>query len=332
MLEWKRRHKEFREVVSGMEWHCLTGGRRMMGAVIEVEGLVKHFGDFTAVDDVSFTVEAGEIFGMLGPNGAGKTTTIRMLLDILRPDAGRIAIFGGAMNEEKKSRLGYLPEERGLYQDMSLQEVLVFLGALKGLSMRTVRQRVEERLREVDLWEERKRKIGALSRGMNQKAQFVATTLHDPDLVILDEPFSGLDPVNVRLIKDLIYRMRDRGVAIIMSTHQMQQIEEMADRIMLVNQGKRVLYGPVDDVRRRYSGNAIEIKVRGTLSTVEGVQAIQQNGEIYRLMLEEGVASEQVLRRLVETTGIVVERYQLAEVSLDEIFIRVVGGAAKVAS
>jgi len=303
-----------------------------MQTKVEAEGLVKRFGDFVAVDEVSFHVEAGEIFGILGPNGAGKTTTIRMVLDIIKPDAGRIAVLGGKMDEDKKSRLGYLPEERGLYQDMSLQDILVFLGALKGLSLRTARLRVQERLKEVDLWDERTRKVAGLSRGMNQKAQFVATTLHDPELVILDEPFAGLDPVNARLIKDLIYRMRDRGAAVLMSTHQMNQVEEMANRIMLVNHGRRVLYGPVDEIRRRFAGNAIEVKVRGNLERVPGVQSIKPVEDKYRLLLDDGVSAEQILRTLVDMPEITVESFQRAEISLDEIFIRVVGGKVEVPS
>ncbi|MFW6096953.1 MAG: ABC transporter ATP-binding protein, partial [Chloroflexota bacterium] len=193
-------------------------------SVLEVENVSKTFATVRAVDDLTFDVRAGEIFGLLGPNGAGKTTTIRMILDIIKPDAGRIAVLGGPMSEDKKERIGYLPEERGLYDDMTLIDTLVFLGQLKGLSGTEAHRRAEANLKEVELWEAHERKVEALSRGMRQKAQFVAATMHEPDLIIIDEPFSGLDPVNTRLIKGLIFRMRDRGAGIIMSTHQMHQV------------------------------------------------------------------------------------------------------------
>jgi ABC-2 type transport system ATP-binding protein len=185
-----------------------------------VQGISKSFATIQAVDDLSFEVEQGEIFGLLGPNGAGKTTSIRMILDIIKPDSGEISVLGGPMTEAKKSRIGYLPEERGLYDDMTLMDTLLFLGQLKELSRQQAAQRAEAYLREVKLWDARELKIEALSRGMTQKAQFVAATMHEPDLIIIDEPFAGLDPVNTRIVKDLLYRMRDRGAAIIMSTHQ----------------------------------------------------------------------------------------------------------------
>ncbi|MFN2289938.1 MAG: ABC transporter ATP-binding protein, partial [Anaerolineae bacterium] len=198
-----------------------------------VQGISKSYATTKAVDELSFEVRQGEIFGLLGPNGAGKTTSIRMILDIIKPDAGQISVLGGPMDEAKKSRIGYLPEERGLYDDMTLMDTLVFFGQLKELSRDVARRRAEEYLRQVKLWDAREQKIEALSRGMSQKAQFVAATLHEPDLIIVDEPLSGLDPVNTRIIKGLLYRMAERGAAIVMSTHQMHQVEEMCQRILL---------------------------------------------------------------------------------------------------
>jgi len=294
--------------------------------ILQVQDISKTYATVRAVDDLSFEVYAGEIFGLLGPNGAGKTTTIRMALDIIKPDAGQIAVLGGPMTEAKKERIGYLPEERGLYDDMTLTDTLLFLGQLKGLSRTEAQRRVEGQLKEVELWEARERKVEALSRGMRQKAQFVAATMHDPDLIIVDEPFSGLDPVNTRLIKDLIYRMRDRGAGVIMSTHQMHQVEEMCGRILLVNHGKRVLYGPLAEIRQRFSANVVEVGLRGEPVTVPGVEQITavENGS-YRLLLEEGVPPEEVLQALVHAPELVVERFEHVETSLDEIFIRVVG-------
>jgi ABC-2 type transport system ATP-binding protein len=292
---------------------------------IIVKNVTKRYAGMTAVDDLSFVVGRGEIFGLLGPNGAGKTTTIRMILDIIRPSAGEISVLGGPMGEATKSRIGYLPEERGLYDDMTLLDTLVFLAQLKGLDRRSAVSRAETLLREVELWEERGRKIKALSRGMNQKAQFVAATLHGPELIIIDEPFSGLDPVNTRLIKGLLFRLRDEGAAIVMSTHQMHQVEEMCQRILLIDHGRDVLHGDVGDVRRRFSDHAVEVDVDGEIHLVSGVERIQPQNGGYRLLLEPGVAPSQVLKTLVEMPGLRVDRFEQVEMSLDEIFVRVVG-------
>jgi ABC-2 type transport system ATP-binding protein len=297
---------------------------------LEVRGISKQYGDVQAVDDLSFTVEGGEIFGLLGPNGAGKTTTIRVVLDIIKPNTGAVSVMGGPMTEGKKSRIGYLPEERGLYDDMTVIDTLLFLGQLKGLSRQIARGRAETYLREVELWEARDRKIEALSRGMNQKAQFVAGTMHEPDLIIIDEPFSGLDPVNTRLIKRLLYRMRDRGAAIIMSTHQMHQVEEMCERILLIDHGRRMLYGSLDEIRRRFTRNAVEVDLDGELDHVPGVKHLTpQNGgyrgsRSYRMLLEEGVQGEDLLKTLVNLPDVKVERFERVKTSLDEIFVQVV--------
>jgi ABC-2 type transport system ATP-binding protein len=291
---------------------------------LAVENVSKTYATVKAVDDLSFGVGPGEIFGLLGPNGAGKTTTIRMILDIIKPDAGRISVLGGPMTEAKKGRIGYLPEERGLYDDMTTMDTMLFLGQLKGLNRQTARERAERYLKEVELWDARDHKIEALSRGMNQKAQFVAATMHEPDLIIIDEPFAGLDPVNTRLVKELLHRMRDRGAAIIMSTHQMHQVEEMCQRILLIDHGNRVLYGPLKEIRQRFAGNAVEVELEGEIDEVPGVERIiSQNGAV-RLLLEEGTRPEQVLQRLVSTPGVVVQRFERVEPSLDEIFVKVV--------
>ena len=292
---------------------------------LEVEGVSKTYATVRAVDDLSFSVAPGEIFGLLGPNGAGKTTSIRMMLDIIKPDAGRISVLGGPMTEATKARIGYLPEERGLYEDMTLLETLLFLAQLKGLSRQTARERAESYLNEVELWDAHDLKIKALSRGMNQKAQFVAATMHEPDLIIVDEPFSGLDPVNTHIIKTLLYRMRDRGAAIIMSTHQMHQVEEMCQRILLIDHGRRVLYGPLADIRRQFASNAVEVDLRGELDQVPGVAHLAPRNGGYRLLLQDGVRPEQVLRTLVDLPDVTVERFERVATSLDEIFIQVVG-------
>jgi ABC-2 type transport system ATP-binding protein len=292
---------------------------------IKVHNITKTFATVRAVDDLSFEVRHGEIFGLLGPNGAGKTTSIRMILDIIKPEAGKIEVLGGPMAEATKARIGYLPEERGLYEDMTVLDTLLFLGQLKGLSARMARTRAETYLRLVELWDARNLKVAALSRGMGQKAQFVAATMHEPDLVIIDEPFSGLDPVNTRIIKNLLYHMRDRGAAIIMSTHQMHQVEEMCGRILLMDHGRRVLYGPVAEIRRQFAGNAVEVGLQGEPGEIPGVQRIVPQNGSYRLLLEEGVPPQQVLKALVNAPGIVVDRFESVEPSLDDIFVQVVG-------
>jgi len=294
-------------------------------SALDVQHVSKSYAEVRAVDDLSFQVRPGEIFGLLGPNGAGKTTTIRMALDIIKPNGGEISVLGGPMTEEKKSRIGYLPEERGLYDDMTVFDTLLFLGQLKGLSRATARQRAETYLREVELWEARERKVEALSQGMNQKAQFVAGTMHEPDLLIIDEPFSGLDPVNTRLIKKLLLRMRDQGTAIIMSTHQMQRVEEMCQRILLIDHGERVLYGPLDDIREQFAAHAVEVDLQGELDQVPGVHRLTPRNGGYRMALEEGVRPEALLERLVSMPDVTVERFERVQTSLDDIFVQVVG-------
>lgn len=292
---------------------------------IEVRNISKTFATVRAVDDLSLEVGHGEIFGLLGPNGAGKTTTIRMILDIIKPDGGQISVLGRPMTEAAKSRIGYLPEERGLYDDMTLMETLLFLGQLKELTRQMAQARAEAYLREVDLWDARGLKIEALSRGMNQKAQFVAATMHQPDLIIVDEPFSGLDPVNIRIIKNLLYHMRDRGAAIIMSTHRMHQVEEMCQRILLIDHGRRVLYGALREIRQRFASNAVEVGLRGELDQVPGVERLVASDGGYRMLLQEGVQPEQLLKTLVNMPQVTVERFERVETSLEEIFVRIVG-------
>ncbi len=294
-------------------------------AALDLRDVSKTYATVRAVDNISFRVYPGEIFGLLGPNGAGKTTTIRMALDIIKPNAGVISVLGGPMTEEKKSRIGYLPEERGLYDDMTLLDTLLFLGQLKGLSRQRARGRAETYLREVDLWDAHDRKIEALSQGMNQKAQFVAGTMHEPQLLIVDEPFSGLDPINTRIIKDLLLRMRDQGTAIVMSTHQMHRVEEMCERILLMDRGKQVLYGPLDDVRKQFATNAVEVDLTGHLDEVPGVERLTPHNGGYHMTLTEGVQPETLLQTLVTMPEVTVERFERVQASLEDIFVQVVG-------
>jgi len=292
---------------------------------VELSHVSKSFGSLRAVDDVSFNVEQGEIFGLLGPNGAGKTTTIRILLDIFKPDHGQVAILGGPMTEDKKNRIGYLPEERGLYQDIPVDRCLLYLATLKGLQPADAQKRTLEYMERFDLASYRHKKVKELSKGMQQKAQLIATLVHQPELLIVDEPFSALDPINTQMIKDLLREERDRGVCIVMCTHQMHQVEELCDRLVLIDQGKAVLYGRLDEIRKRFSGQDILVKARTALPTLTGIAHMTgQNGGT-RLSLAAGVTPQDVLRQLVKQ-DVPVEQFEIAVPTLDEIFIRVVQG------
>ncbi|MFN8596287.1 MAG: ATP-binding cassette domain-containing protein [Anaerolineae bacterium] len=297
-----------------------------MQSTVMVSQLRKSFGSVHAVEDVSFEVYPGEIFGLLGPNGAGKTTSIRMMLDIFKPDHGTISVLGGAMDEAKKNRIGYLPEERGLYKDLKLEPTLIFLAQLKGLDEKTARARLTPWLKRLDLYEHRTKKIQELSKGMQQKAQVIATFLHAPDLIVIDEPFSGLDPVNTRLVEDIIREQQAAGKTIIMSTHQMHQVEQMCSRIALINKGRVVLYGEVDQIKRNFAGNAVSIKGQGDFANVPGVLETRHiNGDLH-MALATGTSPQDVFRALATRDGLKIERFEIAEPSLDDIFISVVQG------
>jgi ABC-2 type transport system ATP-binding protein len=291
---------------------------------VSVTNLQKSFGKVRAVKDVSFEVFPGEIFGLLGPNGAGKTTAIRMMMDIFTPDAGEVRLFGGKMNELTKTRIGYMPEERGLYKDLKLDTTLIFFATLKGLQAGEAARRLDGWLKRLDLYDHRQKKIQELSRGMQQKAQLIATLLHEPDLIVVDEPFSGLDPVNTRLVKEIMEEQRQAGKTIIMSTHQMFQVEALCNRIVLINQGRTVLYGKVDEIKRNFAGNAILVEGQGDFSHIPGVlEARQQNGS-WHMALETGANPQTVLRNLALKEDIHLDRFEIAEPSLDDIFITVV--------
>ena len=293
---------------------------------IEVSHTAKAFGDTQAVADVSFNVDRGEIFGLLGPNGAGKTTTIRMMLDIFKPDNGTIAILGGPMTEEKKERIGYMPEERGLYQDVPLETCLVYLARLKGVPATEVRHRLDTLLERFDLSAHKGKKVKELSKGMQQKAQIINTILHQPELIIIDEPFTALDPVNTQLVKDVMCELRDQGATILMSTHQMHQVEELCDRILLIDNGYDVLYGKLDAIRQRYSGHAVLVKASSELPRIAGVESVVNHNAATKLTLTETTTPQDVLQALIGQ-GVVLEKFEIAVPTLDEIFIRVVAAA-----
>lgn len=296
--------------------------------VIDVEHISKSFGAMKAVDDVSFSVSQGEIFGLLGPNGAGKTTTIRIILDIYKADEGQVKLLGGKVTQETKQRIGYLPEERGLYQDISLESCLIYLATLKGMSRSEAKERLQEYLERFDLAEHRKKKVKELSKGMQQKAQLIATLIHRPDLIIIDEPFTALDPVNTQMVKDIFRQERERGTAIVMCTHQMHQVEALCDRIALINKGQLVLYGKLADIRREHAAQAVVVSSPQPLpDDLPGVESREQENGSVRLHLSEDTNADQLLKELVQR-GIPIESYAVAAPSLEEIFIQIVNGEA----
>lgn len=295
-------------------------------AAIEVKEISKAFGDLRAVDDVSFEVYPGEIFGLLGPNGAGKTTSIRMILDIFKPDSGSVNVLGGAMSEAKKDKIGYLPEERGLYQDIPLDRCLTYLASLKGLEPEKSHTRLNAYLERFDLASSRKKKVKELSKGMQQKAQLIAALIHEPDLIIIDEPFAALDPINTQMVREILMEQRANGKAVVMCTHQMHQVEELCDRLVLINKGRVVLYGDIHETRRKFAKPAIKVLAAGDFpEEVPGVSEIEKENHETILHLATDVSPHDVLKNLVNS-GVALEQFEIAMPTLDEIFIEVVKG------
>ena len=291
--------------------------------VVEVSNVVKSYGNRRVVDDVSFDVESGEVFGLIGPNGAGKTTTIRMMMDLVRPDSGNVRVLGGPWNEAAKNSVGYLPEERGLYLDLRVSECLTYLATLKGMARHRAAERAEELLARIDMLPHRHKKVKELSRGMGQFIQFLVTIIHDPQLIVLDEPFANLDPVNTQMIKDMVLELRDQGRAIVLSTHRMNEIEELCDRILMIDEGRTVLYGGLEEIKARYRSNSVIVEYQGRLGEVPGVVRREEDDGRAELFLDEETVPQQVLEQLVRQ-GIVVQRFEVATPSLHEIFLQVV--------
>lgn len=290
---------------------------------VHADGLSKRFGSTVAVRDVSLFVNPGEVVGLVGPNGSGKTTTIRMLLDILRPDEGSVTLFGAPVSAEAQSRIGYLPEERGLYRSLRVVPNMLYLAELKGMQREHALWRADELFSRLGLEPHRGKKISELSRGLGQLVQFAATILHEPDFIVLDEPFSGLDPVNVRVMKDAVSHLRGEGAAIMFSTHQMTDVEELCDRVVMIDRGTVVLNGPLVDIKRRFAGNDLFVATDLDPEGADGVLGSRRDSAGYALRLAEGRAPEDVLRSLL-ARGAKIDRFELATPSLEEIFLRVV--------
>ena len=297
-------------------------------STLKLEHVTKRFGDFTAVDGLSLTVGPGRIFGLLGPNGAGKTTTIRMIVGITAPDEGSVELFGRHITPELQNRIGYLPEERGLYKRMKVGEQLRFFAELKGFAGRAAEEAVDRWLAKVKLSEWKRKKASELSKGMQQKIQFIAAVMHDPDLLVLDEPFSGLDPVNVELLKDLVLELRDAGKTIIFSTHQMEVAERICDDICLINRSRKILSGSIREVKSGFGRNAVALRYKGGDGVLEDaalVASVKRHSDHAEALLTPGADPQELLRRLL-ASGAQVTRFELVEPSLNDIFIEKVGG------
>jgi ABC-2 type transport system ATP-binding protein len=299
-----------------------------MNAIL-VDRITKHFDSFEAVSDLTFSIEQGAIFGLLGPNGAGKTTTLRMLLHILVPDQGSIRVLGEPASGGTQDRMGYLPEERGLYPKMQVRHVLAFLGALKGLTEAEAGRRADEWLERLELSSWAAKKVNDLSKGMQQKVQFIAAVLHRPPLLILDEPFTGLDPVNAALIKDIMLELRQQGSTIILSTHRMEQVEMMCDSICLIDHGRKVLDGELRAIKKSYGKNTVRVEFEGAedfLNLPSVIASVNRHGAVVEAKLRPGADAQEILRSAV-ARGVEISRFELVEPPLNDIFIEKVGHA-----
>ena len=297
-----------------------------MANPIQVIHLSKNFGKTLAVDRVSFDVEKGKIFGLLGPNGAGKTTTIRMINYIMPPDEGEILINGEKVGPKTQKWIGYMPEERGLYKKMKVGEQLLYLAQLKGLTAADAREKIRYWLKRFSAYDWHSKVVGELSKGMSQKIQFIATIVHDPDIYIFDEPFSGLDPINSELLKEIIIELRELEKTILFSTHRMEQVEQMCDDICLFNNGKVVLTGNLRKLKKDFGKNTVLIEFEGDpgfLDELTDVRINNRSTNFAEIRILNGLNHQQILRKAMEKAEI--QKFQLVEPSLNEIFISTVG-------
>ncbi len=311
----------------------------MSDLAIDIRNVVKRFSDHVAVRDLSLSVPRGAVYGLLGPNGAGKTTTIRMILNIIVPDSGSISLFGAPhLTSGITDRIGYLPEERGLYKKMQVRRVLKFLAQLKGVDAKVADQRIAEWMERFELTTSEKdwglSKVDELSRGMQQKVQFIGTLLHDPDLVILDEPFSGLDPINAQALKDTVVDLKARGKTVIFSTHLMDNAERLCDSVCIIAHGDKVLDGAVADVKAAHGSRVVALSVAGdaraalahVLADRTLVARADDQNRFYEIQLAPGADAQELLRRVVET-GAPIQRFELVQPSLHQIFLEKVGAS-----
>ncbi len=291
---------------------------------VKLDSVTKRFGDFTAVDNLSLEAHPGRIYGVLGPNGAGKTTTIRMIVNVTAPDSGRIEWFGRRITPEVQDRIGYLPEERGLYKKMRISEQLRFFAELKNVARKGIDERIDYWLARLKLSEWKNKKAMELSKGMQQKIQFVTAVLHEPDLLIFDEPFSGLDPVNVELMKDIVLELKASGKTIIFSTHQMEVAEKICDDICLINRSRKVLEGSLREIRQGFGRNSVALRIDGgdgVLKDPSLVSALKRHSDELEVILAPGAGGQELLSRLV-ASGASISKFEMIEPRLNDIFIQ----------
>jgi ABC-2 type transport system ATP-binding protein len=290
--------------------------------IIELSGVTKTYGSVVAVDDLSLEVPKGSIYGFIGPNGSGKTTTIRMIMKIMYPDRGTLRINGREHHASRLQNVGYLPEDRGLYKKMKIGELLMFHGELNEGS--DLKRQIDYWLDRLDLKEYKDKKVESLSKGMKQKLQFIATILHQPELIILDEPFSGLDPVNADILKDVILELQGKGATIIFSTHDMAMAEKMCDYIFMIYRGKKVLDGTLTDIQDQYGNDTLQIQSEmgaGALQGLKGIDKVNDFGKIQEVRVSEGSDPQKILSDLLKVTRI--SRFEITKPSLNDIFIRI---------
>jgi ABC-2 type transport system ATP-binding protein len=289
---------------------------------VEAIHAIKSYSDKVAVDDLSFCVEPGEIFGLIGPNGAGKTTTIRMMMDIIKPDSGELKILGRKLGEDIKNEIGYLPEEKGLYRKARVMEAIVYLASLKGMDRHAAEQRAALLLDRAGLLSHKNKRMEELSKGMGQIIQFIVTVVHGPALIVLDEPFSGLDPVNAEVLKNMFVGLKAQGKTIILSSHRMNDVEELCDRVLMIDRGRAVLYGNLAEIKSRYRGNSVLVDFEGECGEFAGAtQKRCQNGHVELLL--DGTRTPQQLLESMVSKGMVINRFEVATSTLNEIFLKV---------
>lgn len=292
---------------------------------LKMHNVNKAYGKIHAVKDLNLAIQQGDIFGLLGPNGAGKTTAIRMIMDILRPDSGYIEIFGKPNSATLRDEIGYLPEERGLYKKMNVFDVISFFAEIKSVPQKEIPDRASNLLQKLDLLDWRDKKVEELSRGMQQKLQFICTVIHEPKLIILDEPFTGLDPVNTRILKDMMLDMKAKGTTIIFSTHLMEQVEKLCESICLINRGESILRGKVSDIKTTFGKNRVRMSYEGKadfLTDPSYIASYDDYGQYVEIQLAEGVSSQELLKNAMQKVA--VQHFEIADPSLNEIFISTV--------
>jgi ABC-2 type transport system ATP-binding protein len=296
-------------------------------STLTLTGVTKRFDEFTAINDLSLRVRPGRVFGLIGPNGAGKTTTIRMIVNITAPDEGKIELFGQQINSELQDRIGYLPEERGLYKKMKVIDQLRFFGELKNVKGKKAEDSINRWLERLKLSEWKTKKASELSKGMQQKIQFIAAVMHDPDLMILDEPFSGLDPVAQELLKEVVLELKSEGKTIIFSTHQMEVAEKICDDICMINKSRKVLDGTLREVKSSFGRNSVALRIEGGDGVLEDpslIAKVERHSDEIEALLAEGAQAQTLLTRLI-AAGATVSKFELVEPSLNDIFIAKVG-------